>query len=55
MSQCEQEVELARSLTDTTLQSALSERVEDLVIELTALRAKLAEMHEENTNLVKIF
>ena len=52
VTQSEQELALCRSMTDTSLQTILAERVDDLIIELTALRAKISEMREEHTFLV---
>ena len=43
---------LSRDMTDTTLQSMLIDRADDLVIELTGLRAKISEMKEEQNSLV---
>ncbi|KAL5257448.1 hypothetical protein ACHWQZ_G012403 [Mnemiopsis leidyi] len=51
VTQSEQELALCRSMTDTSLQTILAERVDDLIIELTALRAKISEMREEHTFL----
>jgi hypothetical protein len=40
-------------MTDTSLQTILAERVDELIIELTALRAKISEMREEQSHLVR--
>ena len=53
VTQSEQELALCRNMTDTSLQTILAERVDDLIIELTALRAKISEMREEHTFLVR--
>ena len=52
VTQSEQELALCQNMTDTSLQTILAERVDDLIIELTALRAKISEMREEHTYLV---
>ena len=44
---------MTKNMTDTSLQTILAERVDDLIIELTALRAKISEMKEEQQFMVK--
>ena len=53
VTQSEQELALCKNMTDTSLQTILAERVYDLIIELTALRAKISELREEHSHLVR--